>query len=133
MSHTKEIEMSDVNFATVSGRLTRKPELRKTPSGVAVTDITIANNVFSKGNKEQTTYFRCTVWNKSAEFAAGLDKGDHVMIQSQMVDDNYTPKNAEKPTSGRLKLDKCKLTLLHRKNSTGEEVAQAPVEDPTEE
>ena len=36
--------MSDLNEVIVSGRVTRDAELRYTPSGTAVTDVTIASS-----------------------------------------------------------------------------------------
>jgi single-strand DNA-binding protein len=39
-----DLRMPDLNQVTIAGRLTRDPELRHTPSGAAVCEITIAND-----------------------------------------------------------------------------------------
>lgn len=107
--------MSDMNMAGFTGRLGRKPELRKTPSGISVADFSIANNIYGANKKEKTTWIRCVLWNKPAEWAAeNLDKGDHVAVQGQIVDDNYIPEGSDTPTKGRVKLDNCKIQLLNK-------------------
>ena len=48
--------MVALNKVYLAGRLTRKPELRKTPNGIAVTDLLIALNrefVTMGGDKQQ--------------------------------------------------------------------------------
>jgi single-strand DNA-binding protein len=113
--------MSDVNITVISGRLARKPELRHTPSGTAVTDFSVANNLRGKNGREKTIFMRCSVWNKAAEFVGTLDTGDHVTVQGELADDNYeqTKGDPSTLTRGRLKLDNCKCTLLRRKNGNG--------------
>src|SRR5260370_33157393 len=52
--------MSNLNKALLIGRLTKAPEMRYTPSGTAVTNLSIANNRWSTGpdgeRKEFTDY-----------------------------------------------------------------------------
>jgi single-strand DNA-binding protein len=101
--------MSDVNVSVIGGRLTRMPELRTTPSGVAVCDLTIASNRYRKrksaeGFDTYTAYVRVTLWDDMAErFAKQLKTGDGVLVTGQLVDDNFE-KDGQK-TSGRLKID----------------------------
>lgn len=111
---------SDVNRVTWTGRLTRNPELRRTPSGVAVCDIWIANNRYSSEGKQFTAYSRATCWNKQAEFLGG-DKGgktgDLVFVEGVLVDDNFETEkgNPESMTKGRLKIDNANVKILARK------------------
>lgn len=115
--------MSDINIVVLQGRLTHNPELRKTPSGVSVCDFQIASNRFvpRKGQEGQfdkyTTFTRITLWNRLAErYADGkgaLKTGDMIMVEGQLVDDNYE-KDGQK-TSGRLKVDNVtRLNVLVR-------------------
>ena len=54
-----------MNSVTLSGRLTRDPELRTTSNGKPVAGFTLAVN---KDFGEEGAYFiRCTAWNKTAE------------------------------------------------------------------
>lgn len=117
--------MNDVNQVTITGRLARKPELRTTPSGVAVTDIVVANHRWMKQGGERTTFVRCALWQQQAEYASKkLDVGDQVYVHGQIVDDNYTPKGAETSTRGRLKLDNCRIQIIAKAN--GNKVEAAP-------
>lgn len=117
--------MSDVNVSMVQGRLTRNPEVRKTPSGVSVTDLSIASNRFVKrkqgeGYDTYTTFVRVTLWNQMADrYAAQLKKGDMVFIEGQLVDDSYTADDGTKH-NGRLKIDNVTRVNLLAKNTKGD-------------
>ena len=65
--------MANFNFskAIIGGRLTADPELKTTPSGVAVTSFTVAVNrrYGQKGGEEaQADFFNVTAWRQTAEF-----------------------------------------------------------------
>ena len=80
--------MSDLNEVIVSGRVTRDAELRYTPSGTAVTDVTIASNrVWSKDSEkqEETTFVDVTIWGRQAEtLSEYLLKGRHLMVVGRL-------------------------------------------------
>lgn len=117
--------MSDVNHVIFSGRLTRNPELRKTPSGVSVTDLAVASNRFARDKRQFTTYLRCTLWDKQAEWACEhLGTGDTVFIQGQLVDDNFEKDGNQ--TSGRLKLDNARVQLIRKKQVVESEESETP-------
>jgi single-strand DNA-binding protein len=128
------MKMNDVNQVTITGRLARKPEVRTTPSGVAVADIVVANHRWMKAGGEKTAFVRCALWNKQAEYAGKkLDVGDQVLVNGQIVDDNYTPKGAEKSTAGRLKLDNCRIQIIAKSNGTKAESTDAPAAEPEDD
>ena len=58
-----------LNQVTLVGRLTKDPELRYTPDGKAVTNITLAvKRSFRNSNGEYVVDFvNCTLWNRIAE------------------------------------------------------------------
>lgn len=67
--------MANFNFNKVilGGRLTADPELKTTPSGIAVTSFTVAvNRRFtsrsSENNEPQADFFNVTAWRQTAEF-----------------------------------------------------------------
>ena len=127
--------MSDENFTFITGRVTRDPTVRNTPSGLAVCDLGVANNRYSKpdddGQRTQsTTFVRCTVWDKGAEWIGEhVGVGDFVSVKGVLVDDNFKDKETDKMSSGRLKLDHCRITLL-RKKRVEENPESTPVETP---
>ena len=57
-----------MNNVVLVGRLTRDPELRTTPNGIATCQISIAINGIPNANGERTTDFiNVTVWRRQAE------------------------------------------------------------------
>lgn len=79
----------------VAGNIGRDPEMRYTPSGVAVTSFSVAssrqyNNAQGQAVKE-TIWFRVSCWSKLAEYANNyLKKGNKVLIEGRLVPDATT-------------------------------------------
>ena len=128
--------MSHINTVILQGRLTRKPELRTTPSGVSVLDVSLASNrqVPQKGTDgkftEFTTYAKVTLWNKMAErYAERLQTGDMLIVQGQLVDDNFEKDGVR--TSGRLKVDQVtRLNLIpHQRRDSVSAAEDEPAEE----
>jgi single-strand DNA-binding protein len=80
------------------GNLGRDPEMRYTPSGQAVTNLSVATNrtyTDGSGNQvKQTVWFRISVWGKQAESAHQyLRKGRQVLVEGRLnPDDNGNPR-----------------------------------------
>ena len=75
------------NRVVLIGRLTRDPELKYTPSGVAVATFTLAvNRTFKRQDGERDTDFIDIVaWRQRAEFAASyLGKGRLILVEGQL-------------------------------------------------
>jgi single-strand DNA-binding protein len=69
----------------IVGNLGRDPEMRYTPSGVPVTDFSVAVSRRWTGQdgqqQEKTVWFRVTAWRRQAELASQyLSKGRQVMV-----------------------------------------------------
>jgi single-strand DNA-binding protein len=81
--------MVSLNRVYIAGRLTRKPELRKTPNGASVTDLLVAlNREFTNvsGEKQQEVCFvDVVVWGKQAEVCAqNLDVSSPVLVEGRL-------------------------------------------------
>ncbi len=82
--------MSNFNKVILMGRLTRKPELRYTPKGTAVTDLGIATNRVRNDpgtgeRREETTFVDVTFWARQAEtLCKFLDKGRPLFIEGRL-------------------------------------------------
>jgi single-strand DNA-binding protein len=79
----------EINLLTISGNLTRDPELRKLQSGQAVCSIRIAHNERRKTQKDTwidvPSYFDVTIWNGLGEWiAANVAKGDKVVVAGRL-------------------------------------------------
>ena len=100
--------MANLNKVMLIGNLTRDPELRYTPSGKAVADISLAiNRVWSneQGQKQEETIFvDVTLWGRQAELAQQyLTKGRGVYIEGRLQMDTWDDKETGKKRS-RLKV-----------------------------
>ena len=80
--------MSDVNKVIITGRVTRNSELRETPAGTPVTDISVVSNrIWTKDGERQedATFVDVTIWGKqAATLSPMLTKGRHVMIEGRL-------------------------------------------------
>ena len=79
----------------IVGRLGRDPEMRYTPSGQAVTNLSVATNrQYTNSDGEQvkeTTWFRVAAWGKTAENCNQfLQKGNLVLIEGHLIPDPNT-------------------------------------------
>ena len=97
---------------TLVGNLTSDPELRFTPSGVAVAKFTIASTPrnFDKATNEwkdgETLFISCNVWRQAAENAAeSLVKGTRVIAQGRLKSRSYETKEGEKRTVFEMEVD----------------------------
>src|SRR5204862_8207932 len=80
---------SNINRVTVTGNLTRDPELRSIPSGTSVCKLRIAVNTRRKDASGQwvdkPNYFDVTVWGQQGENCATyLQKGRPVAVQGRL-------------------------------------------------
>jgi|GEM_PF-214296 len=78
----------DLNRFQCVGRLGQDPELRYTPAGSAVVNLSIATSHKYKvegEQREETTWVRFALWNKQAEIAAEyLKKGSRLYIEGRL-------------------------------------------------
>lgn len=91
--------MSSFNKVIVMGNLTRDPELRSTPGGTQVTEISLAvndNYTDSQGQRqERTTFVDITVWGKQAEtLCRWKKKGDPLLVEGRLQMDEWTDKQS---------------------------------------
>ena len=68
----------------IIGNLGSNPEQRFTPSGDPVTSFSVATSR-KYGEKDETTWFRVTVWGKQAESCnTYLSKGSKVLVEGRL-------------------------------------------------
>ena len=81
-----------INNVVLVGRLTRDPDLRFTPSGVATANFTLAvdRNFTNQQGQRDADFINCVVWRKAAEnFANYTHKGSLVGIEGRIQTRNY--------------------------------------------
>jgi single-strand DNA-binding protein len=81
---------SNINRVTITGNLTRDPELRSLPSGTQVCNMRVAVNSRRKDNEtgewvDEPNYFDVTVWGAQGENCANyLSKGRPVAVDGRL-------------------------------------------------
>jgi single-strand DNA-binding protein len=93
-----DLRMPDVNRVILVGRLTRDPELRYLPSGVAVCKIGIAVSRFTKTRegerREETMFINVETWEKTAEYCGQhLKKGRPILVEGRLRSNDWEDKN----------------------------------------
>ena len=74
----------------ILGRAGRDPEMRYTPQGKAVTNLSVAADV-GYGDNKKTAWFRVTFWDRLAEVVNEyVTKGTTVYIEGELVPDEAT-------------------------------------------
>ena len=120
----------------IIGNLGRDPEMRYTPSGIAVTNISVATSKKWKNQsgqmQEETVWFRVTLWRNDAENANQyLKKGSRVFVAGEIkepkiwFDKEGTPRTSLEMTSQFIK-------YLSKAPDEGSSASDAPftVEEP---
>ena len=104
--------MTGESTTTVVGNLTADPDLRFTPTGVAVLDFTVASTprVYDRASGEwrddDTLFLRCNLWRQAAENAAkSLTKGTRVIVQGRLKQRSFETKDGDKRTVVELDVD----------------------------
>ena len=90
--------MANLNKVMIIGNVTRDPEIKYTPQGKAVTDVSIAvNRSYKVGEekREEVTYVDVTLWGRTAETAAEYcKKGRAVYIEGRLQLDSWEDKTS---------------------------------------
>ncbi len=89
----------NTNVVIIAGRLTRNVELRTTPGGKSVAEVSIANNrkfkVEEGEEREETLFVNVTVWGRSAETTTEFCKaGSPVLVTGRLSLDSWEDKES---------------------------------------
>ena len=88
-----------INRVVLVGRMTRDPELRRTPQGDAVTSFTLAvnRNYTSRDGQQQADFINCVVWRKPAETVERYcSKGSLVGVEGRIQTRSYDNSQGQK-------------------------------------
>ncbi len=82
-----------LNSVNMMGNLTRDPEIRYTPAGKAVCNLSIANNrVYTKNGEkvQEVSFFDVEVWGAMAENCTKyLKKGSGIIVEGRLRQDRW--------------------------------------------
>ncbi|HEV2374678.1 MAG TPA: single-stranded DNA-binding protein [Streptosporangiaceae bacterium] len=92
----------DLGPGSLAGNLTKEPELRFTPSGIAVVQMRVAvadrrkDDRTGQWTESPTEYFTVQAWRKLAENCAEhLAKGCRIIAEGQWKSDHWTDKDGQ--------------------------------------
>jgi single-strand DNA-binding protein len=92
--------MTSFNKVILLGNLTRDPEVRYTPNGIAVASFAIAvNRKYKQGDetKEEVSYIDIVVFGKQAESCGQyINKGDSVLIDGRLQQRRWETEEGQK-------------------------------------
>jgi len=119
--------MANLNRVLLIGNLTRDPDVRYTPKGTAVADLSMAINRFLKSDdgdqKEEVTYVDVTLWARLAEISGQfLKKGKPVFIEGRLHLDTWDDKQTGQKRS-RLRVIGESMQLLAPRNGNSQPAA----------
>lgn len=113
-----------LNRVVLIGRLTKDPELRYTPTGVAVTNFTLAidRNYKNAQGERETDFIPCVVYRQLAEFTANyLAKGKMAAADGRIQVRSYTTDDGQKRWVTEVIAEN--VHLLSPKDSGGQETS----------
>jgi single-strand DNA-binding protein len=95
--------MASLNKVLLIGNLTKDPELRYTPAGMAVATLHIAVNRKYKARtgelKEDTCFVTVTAWDKQAEVCSQyLQKGRPILVEGSLQSRSWDAPDGQKRT-----------------------------------
>ncbi|MDF2536430.1 MAG: single-stranded DNA-binding protein [Bacillales bacterium] len=116
-----------INQVTLVGRLTKDPEVRYTPEGKAVANVTLAvsRNFRDQAGEYKTDFVYCILWGRQAENTAlYCNKGSIVGITGRIATRKY--ENAEQKTvySTEIVAENVQFLDKKRKEELSEEMMQ---------
>ena len=118
--------MSDICRVVINGRLTKDVEIKQTTSGTSVGSFSIAVNR-KYNDKEETSFFNCVSFGKTAEIIAQyVKKGHRIGIDGRLVQRSWE-KDGQKRSTVEIVVENFQF-LESRKGagSMGEQVDSVP-------
>lgn len=114
--------MTDINVVVLAGRLTRDAELKKTDSGFAICNFSVAVNGSKKNGdawEDVAHFFDLTLLGKRGEaLMQYLNKGQQVVIQGKLQQDRWE-KDGQKRSRVKILVTDIQLVGSKKQEDTG--------------
>ena len=119
----------DLNKVMLIGRVTQDPEVRTTPSGIAVTSFGLATNLYwndqSGQRQEKVEFHNIVAWRKLAEICGQyLHKGSKIYVEGRLQTSSWDDQSGNKRYRTEVVMDN--MIMLDRKSDN------APSSAPTD-
>jgi single-strand DNA-binding protein len=126
--------MASLNKTILIGNLTRAPELRYTPSGTAVGNMTLAVNRRYSVNgetREEVLFIGIVAWGKTAENCSQyLDKGSALMVEGRLQSRDWTGKDGQKHKVIEVVAENVQFLGAKKKETASRDVGAPAADDP---
>jgi single-strand DNA-binding protein len=115
--------MGTMNRVFLMGNLTRAPELRKTPSGMVVSDLGVAVNEKYRNKAgemvESVCFADVVVWGRQAETCGQyLGKGSPIIVEGRLQLDQWKTDSGENRSRLRVRADRVQFLGKPRQGAT---------------
>lgn len=97
-----------LNFIVIMGRLTRDPEIRRTSSGTAVSNFSVAvdRDFPSQDGSRETDFIDCVAWKHTAEFISKyFSKGKQIAVKGRLQIRSWEDKDGNKRRTAEIVVD----------------------------
>lgn len=101
-----------MNKVILMGRLARDPEMRQTPTGVAVARVTIAvNRRFARDGQQTADFIGCVAWRQTAEFICKyFKKGSMIAVVGNIQTRSWDGQDGKKQYATDVVIDEAYFT-----------------------
>jgi single-strand DNA-binding protein len=130
-----DVRLASVNKVLLSGRLTRDPELRYTPSGTAVSSFSIASSRSYKGQdgewKQAVAFVNIVAWGKQAVLVNEyLKKGSAVFLEGRLNSRSWETEEGQKRSALEVTVDRVQfLDRISKPEVTEEQYVESVGDD----
>jgi single-strand DNA-binding protein len=119
--------MANLNKVFLIGNLTRDPELRYTPAGVAVANLGLAVNRRFRDKtgelKEDVCFLTVTVWDKQAEACCQyLQKGSPIFVEGVLQSRSWETPDGQKRSTIDVRAERVQFLGKFSSDKSAEEV-----------
>lgn len=126
--------MASFNKVILLGNLTRDPELRHTPAGMAVCSFDLAvNRSFTTKTgerKEEACFITVVVWDKQAQTCAEyLSKGRQALVEGRLQQRSWETPDGQKRTKYEVVAERVQFVGARKETAAPEEEPPRPAEE----
>lgn len=122
-----------LNHITLMGRLTRDPELRRTSSGIACCNFSLAcerDIASTQTGQRETDFIDCVAWRNAAEFVSKyFSKGSMAAVSGRLQVRSWTDKNGNSRRTAEILCDNIYFGSTKTAATTAATEPQAPGEE----
>lgn len=121
----------NLNKIVLGGRLTARPELKQSQTGISVAQFNVAvARRQAKDKQRETDYIPCVAWRERAEFLCRyFDKGSSICVIGTLQIRQWTDASGQKRSTAEVVADE--ITFVDSKSETQAAIVADPLPAPS--